>query len=86
MVYLILELNMGAALSVFFPLYQLGRGRFGKRSFPNPPSERFPGMLILKHIAGSFVNKPKRLNLFVVSRIREEGAKQTHGYQQLCYQ
>ena len=48
--------------------------------FPNPHWCSFPGVLILKDIAGSFVNKPKRLNLFAFSKIREKGGKQTHGY------
>ncbi len=43
-------------------------------------------MLILKDIAGSFVNEPKRLKLFVISKIGEKGTKQTHGYQQQYYQ
>ncbi len=37
-------------------------------------------MLILKDIDGSFVNEPKRFNLFVVSRIREKWEKQTQGH------
>ncbi len=54
--------------------------------FPNQRQGSFPGMLILKDIAGSFVNKPMRLNLFSVNKIREKGAKQTQGYQPTFYQ
>ena len=46
---------------------------------PNARQGSFSGMLILKEIAGSFVNKPTRFNLFTVSKISEKWTKQTHG-------